>query len=181
MKRSICRFIFYRLMGWKSEVTVPIYDKCVVCMAPHTSNWDLLIGLIYSRAEGIEGHFMMKKDWFFFPLGPIFRALGGIPVDRSRKTSLTEQMAQRFNEREEFLLTITPEGTRKANPEWKKGFYYSAKGAHVPVLLMGFDFPTRTLSITRELNMSQDVEECIREMKEHFKQYRGKHPKKFAV
>ena len=167
--------------GWSVEITVPDYPKAIICVAPHTSNWDFIVGELAIRSVGRKAGFMMKSSWFFFPLGPIFRALGGIPVDRSRKTSLTEQMAQRFNEREQFLLTITPEGTRKANPEWKKGFYYIAKGAHVPVLLMGFDFPTRTLSITRELNMSQDVEECIREMKEHFKQYRGKHPKKFAV
>ena len=90
-------------------------------------------------------------------------------------------MAERFRTSQRFLLTITPEGTRKANPDWKKGFYYIARGANVPVLLMGFDFPTRTLSITKQLTLTDNVEECIREMKEHFKQYKGKHPEKFAV
>ena len=181
MKQSICRFLFYRLMGWKSEVTVPIYDKCLVCMAPHTSNWDLLIGKLFAGANGITGSFMMKKEWFFFPLGMLFRAMGGILVDRSRKTSLTEQMAEQFRRSKRFLLVITPEGTRKANPDWKKGFYYIARGADVRVLLMGFDFPTRTLSITKELQLSDNVDECIREMKQHFKQYTGKHPEKFAI
>lgn len=181
MKRRLYRFIFYRLMGWKIEVTVPLYDKCVVCMAPHTSNWDLLIGKLFAGAEGIHSSFMMKKEWFFFPLGIIFRAMGGIPVDRSRKTSLTEQMTQRFRESSRFILTITPEGTRKANPDWKKGFYYIAKGAQVPVLLMGFDFPTRTLSITGELHLTDDVDQCMHEMKEHFKQFTGKHPANFAL
>ena len=181
MKQSICRFLFYRLMGWKSEVTVPIYDKCLVCMAPHTSNWDLLIGKLFAGANGITGSFMMTKEWFFFPLGMLFRAMGGILVDRSRKTSLTEQMAEQFRRSKRFLLVITPEGTRKANPDWKKGFYYIARGADVRVLLMGFDFPTRTLSITKELQLSDNVDECIREMKQHFKQYTGKHPEKFAI
>lgn len=175
------RFIFYKLLGWKSVVTVPIYDKCVVCMAPHTSNFDLFVGLLFSRANGIRASFMMKKDWFFFPLGPIFRALGGIPVDRSRKTSLTDQMAERFRQSEQFVLTITPEGTRKANPEWKKGFYYIARGAKVPVLLMAFDFPTRTVNITKELLPSDDVEADIKVMKQHFKSFKGKHPEKFAI
>lgn len=181
MKRRICHFLFYHLMGWKSEVTVPIYDKCIVCMAPHTSNWDLLIGQLFAGAHGITGSFMMKKEWFFFPLGFLFRAMGGIPVDRSRKTSLTEQMAERFNQSNRFLLVITPEGTRKANPDWKKGFYYIARGADVRVLLMGFDFPTRMLSITKELQLSDNIDDCIFEMKQHFKQYTGKHPEKFAI
>lgn len=181
MKQRICQFLFYRVIGWKSNVTVEIPEKCLVCMAPHTSNWDLLIGKLFAGAHGITGSFMMKKDWFFFPLGILFRAMGGIPVDRSRKSSLTEQMAERFRTSQRFLLTITPEGTRKANPDWKKGFYYIARGANVPVLLMGFDFPTRTLSITKQLTLTDNVEECMREMKEHFKQYKGKHPEKFAV
>ena len=117
MKQRICQFLFYRLMGWKSKVTVEIPEKCLVCMAPHTSNWDLLIGKLFAGAHGITGSFMMKKDWFFFPLGILFRAMGGIPVDRSRKSSLTEQMAERFRTSQRFLLTITPEGTRKANPD----------------------------------------------------------------
>ena len=87
-------------------------------------------------------------------------------MDRSRKTSLTDQMAERFRQSEQFVLTITPEGTRKANPEWKKGFYYIARGAKVPVLLMAFDFPTRTVNITKELLPSDDVEADIMVMKQ---------------
>ena len=79
------------------------------------------------------------------------------------------------------VLTITPEGTRKANPEWKKGFYYIARGAKVPVLLMAFDFPTRTVNITKELLPSDDVEADIMVMKQHFKSFKGKHPEKFAI
>lgn len=178
---AIARKLLFGLMGWKEHVTVPRHDKCVICVAPHTSNWDFIIAKLYYYAIGRKARFMMKKEWFFFPLGMLFRAMGGIPVDRSRKTSLTEQMAEQFRRSKRFLLVITPEGTRKANPDWKKGFYYIARGADVRVLLMGFDFPTRTLSITKELQLSDNVDECIREMKQHFKQYTGKHPEKFAI
>lgn len=102
------------------NVTVPKYDKCVVCAAPHTTNLDLFIGKLFYGAMGGKTSFMMKKEWFFFPLGLLFRAVGGIPVDRSRKTSLVEQMVHHFNTSKKFHLAITPEGTRKRNPNWKK-------------------------------------------------------------
>ena len=91
MKKRLYSFIYYRLLGWKTNVTVPNYDKCVICAAPHTSNWDLFIGKLFYGAIGRKTSFMMKKEWFFFPLGLIFRAIGGIPVDRSRNTSPVDQ------------------------------------------------------------------------------------------
>ena len=78
MKKRLYSFIYYRLLGWKTNVTVPNYDKCVICAAPHTSNWDLFIGKLFYGAIGRKTSFMMKKEWFFFPLGLIFRAIGGI-------------------------------------------------------------------------------------------------------
>ena len=95
MKKRLYSFIYYRLLGWKTNVTVPNYDKCVICAAPHTSNWDLFIGKLFYGAIGRKTSFMMKKEWFFFPLGLIFRAIGGIPVDRSRNTSLVDQICRK--------------------------------------------------------------------------------------
>ena len=134
MKKAIYSFIYYRLLGWKTNVTVPNYDKCVICAAPHTTNLDLFIGKLFYGAIGRKTSFMMKKEWFFFPLGIFFKAVGGIPVDRSRKTSLVDQMVHKFAEYKKFNLAITPEGTRKANPNWKKGFYFIALKAQVPIV-----------------------------------------------
>ena len=83
MLRRICSWILYKRMGWTKEVTIAHPDKYIISLAPHTSNWDFLIGQLYSRAENIKSNFLMKKEWFFFPLGPIFRRMGGIPVWRS--------------------------------------------------------------------------------------------------
>lgn len=94
MKKAFYSFIYYRLLGWKTNVTVPDYDKCVICAAPHTSNWDLFIGKLFYGAIGRKTSFMMKKEWFFFPLGLIFKAVGGIPVNRGRKSSLVDQMTE---------------------------------------------------------------------------------------
>ena len=80
MVKDICQWILYKHLGWKKDVTVGHPKKFIICLAPHTSNWDFLIGLLFSRAEGIKSNFLMKKEWFFWPLGPIFRKMGGVPV-----------------------------------------------------------------------------------------------------
>lgn len=181
MKQRIYSFIYFKLLGWKTNITTPNYDKCVICAAPHTSNWDLFIGKLFYGAIGRKTSFMMKKEWFFFPLGILFKAVGGIPVNRGRKNSLVDQMAARFAQAQQFHLAITPEGTRQANPHWKKGFYYIAQAAHVPILLVGIDYPTKTIHATKALIPSGDVEKDMQEIKAYYQGLRGKHPEKFAI
>ena len=96
MKKAVYSFIYHRILGWQTNVTVPNFPKCVICAAPHTTNFDLFLGKLFYGSLGRKASFMMKKEWFFFPLGIFFRAIGGIPVDRSKKTSLVKQMAKRF-------------------------------------------------------------------------------------
>lgn len=181
MKKTIYSFIYYRLLGWKTHVTVPNYDKCVICAAPHTSNWDLLIGKLYYGAIGRKTSFMMKKEWFFFPLGLIFKAVGGIPVDRKHKTSLVDQMTEKFANSKLFHLAITPEGTRKANANWKKGFYYIASKAQVPIVLVGINYPSKTITCTKAIMPTGDIEKDMREIKLYYKNFIGKNPNNFSI
>ena len=88
----------------------------------------------------MQSNFLMKKEWFFFPLGILFKRLGGIPVIRQKKTSMTDSMAEAAKAAKTFHLCITPEGTRSANPDWKKGFYFIALKAGLPILLYGVDY-----------------------------------------
>ena len=117
----------------------------------------------------------------FFPLGLIFKAVGGIPVDRGRKTSLVDQMVHHFNECKKFHLAITPEGTRKANPNWKKGFYYISLKAQVPIVLIGIDYEKKTISATKAIMPSGDINKDMREIKLYYKDFKGKHPENFAL
>lgn len=181
MKQQLCRFIYHRLLGWKTVITVPFYEKCVICAAPHTSNWDLLIGKLFYGSLGRRASFLMKKEWFFFPLNLVFKAMGGIPVNRSKKNSLVDQMARRFASCSRFNLAITPEGTRKANPEWKKGFYYIALQAQVPIMLFGIDYPSKTITCTKAIVPSGNIEKDMREIKRYFMQFTGRHPEYFSV
>ena len=94
MIRECCAWMLYKCLGWKKEVTVEHPKKYIICLAPHTSNWDFVLGQLYSCAEGLYSNYLMKKEWFFWPLGVLFRKTGGIPVYRQRKTSMTDMLAE---------------------------------------------------------------------------------------
>ena len=181
MIKDICQWILYKHLGWKKDVTVDHPKKFIICLAPHTSNWDFIIGLLFSRAEGIKSNFLMKKEWFFWPLGPIFRKLGGVPVWRSKHTSMTDNLAETARKRDTFGLCITPEGTRSLNPEWKKGFYFIALKAGIPILLYGVDYEKKLIQCTKVIIPSGDVEKDMKEIKLYFKDFKGKKPEKFTI
>ena len=181
MKKAIYSFIYYRLLGWKTNVTVPNYDKCVICAAPHTTNLDLFIGKLFNGAIGRKTSFMMKKEWFFFPLGVFFKAVGGIPVDRSRKTSLVDQIVHNFAKYKKFNLAITPEGTRKANPNWKKGFYFIALKANVPIVLAYIDYKEKSIGLKKTFIPTGDFEKDMIKIKQFYKNYHAKYPDLFAI
>ena len=181
MLRRFCRWMLYKQMGWTKNITVEHPPKYIICLAPYTSNWDFLIGLLFSRAEGITSHFLMKKEWFFWPLGPIFRSLGGIPVWRSRQTSMTDLLADQARKASEFHLCVTPEGTRSLNPDWKKGFYFIAQKAEIPILLYGLDYQSKRIECTRQIVPTGNVEDDLREIKRYFKSFTGKNPHLFTT
>ncbi|MBB4036047.1 1-acyl-sn-glycerol-3-phosphate acyltransferase [Dysgonomonas hofstadii] len=178
--KKICKFII-KLIGWKILVRTSLPDKCVICVAPHTSNWDLFLGLIIYKSMGRKASFLIKKDWFFFPMNLIFRALGGIPVDRSRKTSLTEQMAEEYARRENFQLAITPEATRKLNTEWKKGFYFIAQAANVPIVVVSLDYGKKEVEFKAVFKPTGNVDADIEEIKSYYKDVTAKYPKHFSL
>lgn len=179
--QNICKTILYKKMGWTTNITVDHPEKYILCLAPHTSNWDFLIGLLFSRAENMKINFLMKKEWFFWPLGVWFRHLGGIPVNRGKHTSMTDAMAETARREPNFRLCITPEGTRSLNTEWKKGFYFIAYKAEIPILLYAVDFNKRLIECTKVLVPSGDVEADMKIIKSYYKDYKGKNPALFSV
>jgi len=177
--KKICSFILKHI-GWKINGLASYPDKCVICVAPHTSNWDLILGKIIYTSMGRKSSFLIKKSWFFFPMNLIFNAFGGIPVDRSKNTSLTEQMAEEFSKRSYFQLAITPEGTRKKNAEWKKGFYYIALAANVPIVIAVLDYADKTVYFKTVFTPTGNADKDIAEIREYFKDATGRHPENFS-
>lgn len=169
------------LLGWTAQGTLPQRDKCIICIAPHTSNWDFIVGQLYYRSLGRKAGFLMKKEWFWGPLGWIFRRLGGIPVYRDKKSSMTERLTQQALQESEFRLAITPEGTRKLTTTWKRGFYYIALGAHIPIQCYAIDYQKKMIVGTLEIMPSGNAEADLRKIMEYYKPFKGKYPAKFAV
>lgn len=181
MWKSFCRWLLYSRMGWTADVTEAHPAKYIICLAPHTSNWDFVIGQLYAGAEGMNSNFLMKKEWFFWPLGPVFRYMGGVPVWRSKHTSMTDNLAETARQADTFHLCITPEGTRSRNPEWKKGFYYISLKAGIPILLYGVDYKKRRIQCTRTIIPDGNIDSQMREIKLYFKDFTGKKPEKFTI
>lgn len=181
MLQKICEWILYKQLGWTKNITIPHPDKYIICLAPHTSNIDFFIGQLYMKAENMKINFLMKKEWFVGPLGYIFKKVGGIPVWREKHTNMTDQLAQTAKSRRTFRLCITPEGTRSLNPEWKKGFYYIASKANIPILLYGIDYDKKLIQCTKSIIPCGDVEKDMVEIKNYFKDFTGRHPELFTT
>lgn len=181
--QSLCKFILFRLLGWKIVASVPARQKCILCVAPHTSNLDFIIGELYYTAIGRKAQFLMKKDWFFWPLGILLRKIGGIAVNRSRKTSLTDQLAEMARTADYFNLAVTPEGTRSLSTTWKRGFYFIAQKANIPIQLYALDFKHRTIVCTKEIFPSNDMDADLNAIMEYYQAYEGcaRHPEKFST
>ena len=180
MKR-FWQWALYKRLGWTKNVSERHPDKYILCVAPHTSNWDFAVGMAYRWAEGFRTNFLMKKEWFFWPLGPLFRHLGGIPVYRAKNCHLTQQLAEAAKAADTFALTITPEGTRSLNSEWKRGFYYIALEAGIPILLYAIDFGSRTIHCTKTFTPTGDVDADMTAIKQYYHGFKGKHPERFTT
>lgn len=181
MWQKFCKWLLFSRMGWKANITEPHPEKYIICLAPHTSNWDFLIGQLYNNAAQLHSNFLMKKEWFFWPMGPIFRWLGGIPVYRQKHTRMTDAMAEAAMKADTFHLCITPEGTRSRVEEWKKGFYFIAQGAQLPILLYALDYEKKLITCTKTIIPSGDVESDMRTIKLYFKDTKAKYPEKFSI
>lgn len=171
---------FLKMAGWKFIRTVPEIKKSVVCVAPHTSNWDFILSkLAYTATGEAAPRFFMKKEWFFFPVGQLLRAMGGIAVDRSKNKSLTEQVAAEFAKHEEFHMGVTPEGTRQPVKAWRKGFYQIAVKAGVPIQLAYLDYAKKECGITHIFYPTGNEKEDIDEIRRFYNNVTARFPERF--
>jgi 1-acyl-sn-glycerol-3-phosphate acyltransferase len=176
--KLLIRFIFW-LIGWKIDPNAPTdIKKCVIVVGPHTSNWDFVLGKMAFMTYGVKAKFLIKKELFFFPLGFILKAMGGIPVDRKKTNNLTEAALEYFEQNETMYMVFSPEGTRSYNPKWKKGFYYIAQKAQVPIYICYVDYATKTGGFNSLYYPSGNVDFDINHIKEVLKQYKGRFPEK---
>lgn len=183
MLQKIAHYLLFRLMGWTAEITVPHRTKCILCVAPHTSNQDFLIGELLYTALGRKAGFLMKKEWFFWPLGMWLRHIGGVPVFRSKHVSLTDQLAEMARNSSYFNLAVTPEGTRSRTETWKRGFYFIAQKADIPIQLFAIDAQHKRVVCTKEVFPTGNIDADFRTIVDYYRAFDGCafHPEKFAL
>lgn len=163
------------LFGWKVVYLPPPGPKAVVIVYPHTSNWDFPIGVLARSTIRLPIAFAAKDSLFRWPFGALFRWLGGIPVDRSKRTGFTAQMAAEFQRRDSFYLAIAPEGTRRATSELKSGFYRLALAARVPLGCAFIDYAHREVGIREYLTLSGNESADLKQIAEVYAGRHGKH------
>ncbi|PKP02265.1 MAG: acyltransferase [Bacteroidetes bacterium HGW-Bacteroidetes-6] len=171
-----------RLCGWRYRYLIPTsITKSVMLVAPHTSNWDFILGRLCYNALDIRVRFMIKKEMFFFPLGIFLRIWGGIPVDRKKPGNITEQALQLFARFDELTFGITPEGTRKPNPRWKKGFYRIAMHAGVPIVLTYLDYGKKDAVVGKAFYPTGDYSKDMKEIAAFFSTVTPAHPEGYVT
>jgi 1-acyl-sn-glycerol-3-phosphate acyltransferase len=164
------------LFGWRIEGEFPDVPKCVVIVAPHTSNWDFFVGLCAGWALDIRFSFIAKQSLFWFPLGVVLRWLGGIPVDRSAAHGIVGRIVALYRERPQLFLAVTPEGTRRRVEEWKTGFYRIAEGAGVPIVPVVFDYGRRAVAILAPFTATGDLEADVGRIRSLYAGVRPRRP-----
>lgn len=171
----LARFILW-VGGWTAVGTGPDEPRAVIIAAPHTSNWDAFWALTYKVAVGLDVKFFAKESVFWFPLGTLLRALGGVALDRRRAGSAVDQAIDMFKTEESFYFGLAPEGTRKKTPGWKTGFYRIAIGADVPVYLGFLDYRAKRVGIGRKLKLTGDPSTDLETCRNFYSNLSGRHP-----
>lgn len=170
------------LLGWKTEGVIPAeIQKMIIIEAPHTSNWDYLYGMLSVSSIRIKINVVIKKELFFWPLGMILKALGGIPIDRHGSSNNIDALAALFDRRDIMRLAITPEGTRALSKKWKKGFYYVALKAKVPILFAALDYKRKVGLFGDLLIPSGNYEEDFKKIEAFYQDIEAKFPEKFNL
>lgn len=182
MWRACCKFML-KLWGWKTINGVMPDQKAIIIGVPHTSAWDFVISYLYYTSVGGIANIVIKKDFFFWPLGYLLRKMGAIPIDRARGTTVVKQIIKEMNSRESMHLAITPEGTREWNKRWKAGFHTIAKATGANVYLGFFDFGRKEVGWLETFDLTDDAEDDIKRMKAYYRTRGvvGKRPEWFSA
>ena len=174
--KVISKLILFRIMRWKIVNTFPDLKKYVIIAAPHTSWQDFPIAILAKFAISLKVNYIGKASLFKPPFGFLFRWLGGAPINRSENTNKVQAIINIFKSSDEFILALSPEGTRQKVKKWRTGFYYIAKGANVPIVMITLDFKHKQISVSKPYTLTDDIDADFKHFHDYFDGVVGKHP-----
>jgi 1-acyl-sn-glycerol-3-phosphate acyltransferase len=176
MMQAIAKFIYFKIMGWKLVGNFPNIDKCVIIVVPHTSYADFFLGILIRKVWNQQINFIGKESLFKGPIGWYLKKVGGAPIIRNKNSDTVSAITAIFNAKDKFRLALSPEGTRRKVTEWKTGFYYIAKSAKVPIVMVAFDFGRKQVKISEAYDTTNHLEEDFKLYKSFFKGVVGRIP-----
>lgn len=165
------------LIGWKIKGEFPKEKKCVICVAPHTSNWDFFIAIFAVLAMGLKASWIGKHQIFVWPFKLLLLKLGGTPVNRASPKGVVGQIVEEFEKRDSMIFGLAPEGTRNYVKKWKTGFLRIAKEAQVPVYLAYLDFEKKEFGFGLKVEVS-DINQTMVKIHQFYNEIPAKYPEK---
>jgi len=166
--RSILSFV-----GWKVSGSIPNEERLVIVAAPHTSNWDWVLGMLVILALNANIRWIGKSSIFKPGFVWFFKWLGGIPVDRNNPSSLIKRVKDIVSQEEGLIIGVAPEGSRQKVERWKTGFLRIAETTQSKILLLSIDSPTKNVHIGKIFNPTSNTEDNLRLIKDYYKTYKG--------
>jgi len=177
--KAICRYILTGILGWKIKGEFPDIKKSVIIFAPHTSYRDGLYGKLYLMQLGINYKFLSKKEFFKFPLKYFFIIFGSIPVDNTKE--FIDYVAGLFNNSKELHIVLSPEGHLAKVIRWKRGYYYMAKKANVPIVVSFIDYKKKEIGIKKVIYNPTNIGIVRKEIAELYSDVTAKYPENFSL
>ena len=176
---KIARYILTNLLSWKVTGEFPELKKSVIIFAPHTSYWDGFYGKLFLMQVNINYKFLSKEDFFIFPLKYFFKAFGSIPAYKNKE--YINQIVNYFHKNKELHIVLSPEGQLAKTDHWKKGFYYMAKKANVPIIVGSIDYKKKEIGIKKVIRDTGGMQETMMDICEMYKNVNAKYPENFEL
>jgi len=180
LTRKIARSLLRRL-GWRFAGNVPNLPKMVLIGVPHTSNWDFVLAMVVLFALQVRVYWLGKHTFVNGPLKPLLRWLGGVAVDRRAAFGVVGQTVAAMQQREQFLLGLAPEGTRRLVSRWKMGFFFIAQAAKVPIVPVAFDYGCKTIAIGEPIWPEEGEAAVLTQLRTFYDGVQGKYPEQFSL
>ena len=164
------------IFGWQVSGNIPNEERIVIIAAPHTSNWDFVIGISTLFALNVNIKWLGKNSLFMPGIAWFFKWLGGIPVDRDNPAALIDYVVRTVEREKGMVIGMSPEGSRKKIDRWKSGFLRIAKQTESKILFLSIDSPSKTLKFGKVFEPSGDNEKDINFVMDYYKQFKGINP-----
>jgi 1-acyl-sn-glycerol-3-phosphate acyltransferase len=166
MIKFLSKFILNKVLGWKVDGFLPVNDKYIIAVVPHSSYFDLIVAVLIRTYSGLKIKFIGKKELFNPITSIFFKFLGGIPVDRKKNSNLVDAVVDLFKKNKIEILAIAPEGTRKKVNKWKTGFYFIALKTELPILMVSFDYDRKEVKINNKFHPTGNIDKDFNKLKE---------------